>query len=273
MRTINDIIYLQKSIVPSESRILLQKLLNVTLEKLILITDKTLSEEQYKDFLELCSRRIAGEPIAYILGSKEFYGRIFEVNRDVLIPRPETELVIDEAVSFLRTRTNPCFFDLCTGSGCIAISVALELNDSKAFASDISKEALNVAKRNAKKLGACEQISFFESNWFDKIPSEKFDLICCNPPYISTEEKEILSKEVIDFEPHQALFAEISGLLPYKILASQAKDFLKEDGRIILECGHKQSGQICSIFENLGWKNPGRIKDLSGIERCLIFSK
>ncbi len=271
MSTINDIIYSTQLLSPNESRLLLQQILNMSLEELIISSKNNLTYEQENLFDELCKRRLAGEPIAYILGIKEFYGHIFEVNKHVLIPRPETELIVDEAISFLKKRENPEMLDLCTGSGCIAISIATVVEGAKILATDICHNALEIAKQNSIKLGTNESISFLESNLFSSIGNKKFDLITCNPPYISQSEIYSMSREVVNFEPHKALFAEDNGLKMYEMIANEAKNFLRFNGVIILECGYKQASKICNIFENNGWQNRNIVKDLANIERCLIF--
>ncbi|MBS1727934.1 MAG: peptide chain release factor N(5)-glutamine methyltransferase [Armatimonadetes bacterium] len=206
----------------------------------------------------LLQRRENGEPLAYILGYREFYGRKFRVDRNVLIPRHETEVLIEKALETENKMLR--VLDLGTGSGCIAITLKLERPEWDVWATDISSGALQVARENAETLGA--EITFRHSNLFDYLEYEKFDLIVSNPPYIGRDEN--LPVEVKEFEPETALFADNFGLEIYQKISKDIRCKLEKDGRLLLEIGHLQGKLVSNLF-------PGSKvhKDLDGNDRVV----
>ena len=209
----------------------------------------------------LLQRRENGEPLAYILGYREFFSRRFRVDPNVLIPRHETEILVETALDF---KPEICsVLDIGTGSGCIAITLKLERPNWEVWATDISSSALQVARENAETLGA--DICFRHSDLLSQLDGEMFDLIVCNPPYIGRDEP--LAREVKDFEPDSALFANDSGLSLYHMLAEQAPKHLRPGGQIILEIGYKQGESVSALF-------PGSkvIKDLDGNDRVVYLA-
>lgn len=214
----------------------------------------------------LLQRRERHEPLAYILGSREFYGRKFHVEPGVLIPRQETEILVEAALSHLRT-TSPCrVLDLGTGSGCIGITLKLECPSAELTLLDISERAIEIARRNAEDLGA--SVRFVRSDGFQELEGEVFDLIVTNPPYIGFDEE--LPAEVGKHEPPAALFAGPSGLEFYEMLAETAGLHLREDGALMMEVGYRQAQQVGAIFEGSGWTVEETIPDLSGIDRVVV---
>lgn len=267
MKTIKDYSsHYSKDIPASEVRIFLQKILGLSLEEIILKQDYVLMEAESAEIISYIERRLNGEPVAYIIGFKEFYGFDFKVTKDVLIPRPETELIVDEAIKLNAAN----ILDLCTGSGCIAISIAIH-TEAKITASDISDNALMIAKENAKFHKIDDRITFVNSNWFDGI-EDKFDLICCNPPYIPESDRNIMASETLAFEPPLALFAVKEGLEAYEIIAKNSAKFLNQNGKIILEFGYNQADKVAEIFSLRGFEELKRLKDIAGIERSIIFA-
>lgn len=229
----------------------------------VLLVDRTFiltyPERELNDLAgeALLQRRESQEPLSYILGYREFYGRRFRVDPSVLIPRHETELLIEEALKLSDCRR---VLDIGTGSGCLAITLKLERPDWEVWAVDISGAALQVARENAETLGA--EITFRHSDLFSALEGEKFDLIVSNPPYIGIEEP--LPAEVRDHEPATALFADNHGLKIYEQLAATYRDYLTENGTIILEIGQTQGEAAAELFD-------GKIlKDLSGNDRAVI---
>ena len=208
----------------------------------------------------LMQRRENGEPLAYILGYREFFGRRFRVDTNVLIPRHETEVLVETALDFAKPAAK--VLDIGTGSGCIAITLKLERPDWEVWATDISSSALQVARENAETLGA--DITFRHSDLLEQLEGEMFDLIVSNPPYIGRDEA--LPSEVKEFEPSSALFAENSGLALYEQLADHAPRQLNPAGQVILEIGQDQGQSVSALF-------PGSkvIKDLDGNDRVVIF--
>ncbi|MCF7956672.1 MAG: peptide chain release factor N(5)-glutamine methyltransferase [Phycisphaerae bacterium] len=202
----------------------------------------------------LIKRAAASEPIAYLVGRKEFYSLEIKVNSNCLIPRPETELLVERAIEFLRKRPAPRYVcDLCTGSGCIATAVAKGVDDIKIIATDICDAALSVAAENIEKHGLTDKVHLLCGDLFDPIieglDQTHFDLIISNPPYISTAEMAELDKNVKDYEPHKALHAGEEGLDVYKRIIAQANEHLKDDGAIMLEIGYKQAASVTELLE------------------------
>lgn len=261
-----------KKIPISELRILLCFYLEITLEKLLISEDYILDNHKIYDLKNLFNRRLDDEPIAYITSQKEFYSRIFYVDKNVLIPRSDTELIIDLAKKYLSNKSeNLKILDLCAGSGCIGVTLSFEL-DSHVLCSDISNLALDVIDKNIKKLSA-SNIDCVKSDYFHSLDkSNKYDLIVCNPPYISLDEKNIMAKETLRYEPEIALFGDDNGLYPYKILSDNSHMFLEKNGYLIVEIGIGKSDIIKDILStNLTFIEI--VKDLSGIDRSMVFKK
>jgi len=211
-------------------------------------------------------QRISGKPLAYIIGDAEFYGRNFVVNENVLIPRPETELLVDKLVQDInKSKAKLNVLDLCTGSGAIGITIALETN-TNVLCSDISEGAIKVAERNNNNLNA--NIKLIQSDLFAEI-FEKFDIIVSNPPYIKSEDVLSLDKEVRDFEPHLALDGGDSGLDFYKKIISEAPNYLKPNGKLYFEIGIGQSEDVKELMKN-DFENIEVIKDYNKIDRVII---
>lgn len=257
----------------AEAEFLLTFIFKCKRHELFLDPDRILTDAEQDTVEEFIKRRLLREPAQYITGECEFRGGKFKVSRDTLIPRPETELVVEEAVKEAkRFNRGLIAIDLCTGSGCIAVSFASEVKDSFVYATDISSGALKVAEENAKINGVNENIRFLEGDLFAPLESlgifGKAGLILSNPPYVSKDELEILQPEVRDYEPHSALYAGEGGLEFYKRIIGCAPLYLAPDGCLIMEMGYGQANDIKKIaFENGRFKDIEIKKDLSGIER------
>lgn len=211
--------------------------------------DYELNELQFKNLQEKVAARLRGKPIAYILGYKEFWSLSLEVNEHVLIPRPETEIIVETSLQLFPNALEISCADLATGSGAIAIALAKEREKWQIYASDISKEALCVAKKNASINGA-SNIQFLESNWFEAYPDIRFDLICSNPPYISKDDPYLSD---LSYEPYSALVAEEDGLNALKRVIGDARNYLKPNGYCMVEHGALQAKQVESIFRDAGY--------------------
>ncbi|MCP5369836.1 MAG: peptide chain release factor N(5)-glutamine methyltransferase [Rickettsiaceae bacterium] len=256
-----------------DAKLLLCKALSVNHEQLILLLDNPFPENKLSIFRQFIERRIKSEPIAYIIGKQEFYGLDFLVNQHVLIPRPETEMIIDLVIDLLRDTPGANILDLGTGSGIIPICLAKNLPDcKKIIATDISTEALKIASENALIHNVSDKITFLQSDWFENINLQKFDIITSNPPYISREEVKIVSHSANFYEPHLALYAKCDGLENYYVIAAKAAQYLKKGGKIILEIGYKQAKQVTEIFMSADFHDIKLIEDYSGHPRNLIIS-
>ena len=228
-------------------------------------------------FARLIEQRAAGTPVQYLTGRQEFWGLEFEVNPSVLIPRPETEHVVEVALARLGARrAEPLnVADAGTGSGCLAVALARELPQARIVATDISPEALEVARRNAARHGVAVRIELCRANFLrtylaDSRPTKRcFDLIVSNPPYIGLDEAASLPREVRDHEPHQALFAGPEGNDAYPRLIAQAERLLRGGGWLVVELGHKSAPRVAPLFDSAAWAHLAVERDLAGIDRVL----
>lgn len=247
-----------------EIRILLGRALGVDRAWLIAHEYDPLMPEAVARYEELLDRRLAGEPIAYILGQKEFYGRAFRVTPDVLIPRPETELLVDLALARCRGLASPRILDLGTGSGCIAITLALECPSARVAAVEKSPSALAIARQNADRHQA--DISFFQGDWFEPLAGQRFDIIVANPPYIAPGDPHLLQGDV-RYEPQSALVAENRGMSALQTIAIQARAHLHPNGWLLLEHGYNQAEDMKAVLTAAGYPRPGFWWDGAGITR------
>ena len=257
-----------------DARILLMYILNISFEQLLIRYNEELSPKKTSEYFKLVDRRMSLEPIAYIIGRQEFYGMDFAVDKNILIPRPETELIIDSVLENRASYPNQDFriLDLGTGSGNIAISLAKEIEEVKITAVDISSKALKIARKNALTHNALNQITFLKSDWYKNIRDCKFDFIVSNPPYISRADKHLVAKQTALFEPKLALYAEDDGLAAYREIISGASKFLKNDGKIILEIGFNQYGQIAYLLKKSGFNKFLLKRDLSEQPRVVVVN-
>jgi release factor glutamine methyltransferase len=228
-----------------------------------------LSGEEETRSLEFLHRRARREPLQYITGRQEFYGLEFEVSEDVLIPRPETELIVENAIEILRELENPKFCEVGVGSGCISVSILHEIKSARAFGLDISEKALRIAERNARKHKVLERLELKSSDVFAVVKDEKFDLIVSNPPYISIEDYKVLQAEVRRFEPRNALTDEGDGLSIVEKIIKNAPEFLKPDSFLLLEIGFNQSNQVREMFSPEIWQAVEILPDLQNIPRIV----
>lgn len=254
-----------------DARLLLACAFDKSHEYLLLNPAEILTIDEQKRFLELVDARYRHKPLAYILGYKEFYGHNFKLNDNVLIPRPDTEILIDVVVSNVAA-PGPRILELGCGSGCIIISLLLEIPGACGVACDISKDALSITSENSILHNVERRLKIINSNWFDNIKDQKFDIIVSNPPYITEIEKPLMSRETILFEPHLALFADDAGLAAYKIIARQAPKFLKKDGMLVLEIGFNQLEAVKQIFVTGGFTFKNSHKDINDHDRVVAFT-
>ncbi|UCC96470.1 MAG: peptide chain release factor N(5)-glutamine methyltransferase [Phycisphaerales bacterium] len=218
---------------------------------------KSVGAEQLDRLRDLVKRAGQHEPVAYLTGKTEFYSLELEITRDCMIPRPETELLVQRVIEFLRTRDGTQFvLDLCTGSGCIAVAIARNFAGARIIATDICDKALAVASRNVEKHQLSEQIKLLAGDLFDpvirQLDVDTFDLIVCNPPYVSSAEYEGLDKNVRDYEPRLALHAGTDGLDVYRRIAESLDQFLKPGAALMLEIGYAQGPAVRELLEGTG---------------------
>jgi len=252
------------------AELVLAHVLSVEREHLYAHDDRVLREQELQMLEDRLYDRISGVPLQYIVGRQEFYGRCFRVNPAVLIPRPETEYIIEAVLQLHGTRGLPprplSIIDVGTGSGCIAVTLALELPGTQVFAGDVSFEALVVARENAATLGA--QVRFVCMDVLDAIQT-RFDFIVSNPPYVRPSERSRLQREVREHEPHVALFSPEDELAIYRRLIVGAEEMLRSGGHIIMEVGIGMDEHVLSLF-GPRWDALPTKTDLHGIPRTVI---
>lgn len=252
-----------------ETSLLLSRALEINKTDIYAHPKREMGFDKVREFNRLLKRRLKGEPIAYILGEKEFYSRTFEVNPSVLIPRPETETLVEETIRAIEEFSCLLIADVGTGSGCIAVTVACECEDAQVFAIDVSFDALRVAKTNAERHGASSRVSLICADLLSCFADDSLDVVVSNPPYVSASDFYNLEPGVRDFEPKLSLFGGEDGLNCIRKIVSQAARVLKNSGWCIIEIGANQSEKVAEIFESTGFRNVSTIKDLAGIERII----
>lgn len=255
-----------------KAKILLANILNVKKEYLLIHSEEEVKQEDKIKYENCIKELIKGKPLQYITNKQEFMGLNFYVDENVLIPQPDTEILVEKAIEIAETTQKNKILDMCTGSGCIAISLAKKINNAQITAVDISNSALNVANKNAINNNVENKIKFVNSDMFNNI-EEKFDIIVSNPPYIETETINKLEIEVQN-EPHLALDGGIDGLKFYKIIANNAFEYLNENGYLLLEIGYNQQNSVTQLLQDIGkYTNIETIKDLGGNYRVVIARK
>ena len=271
---------LRSSAVDQERRtagLLLGHTLSLDAAQLLVRSEEKIGDPEYRLYLGFVERRAAGEPLQYITGRQEFFGLEFKVTPDVLIPRPETEHLVEQVIKLSREQSSRdrVIADIGTGSGCIAVSLAVNIPGSTILATDISPAALQVAIQNAKKHSVADRIEFLEGDLLSPLKSRdlegNIDFIASNPPYVPAIELDHLQREVRDHEPALALFGGPDGLDCYRRLLSEAPAFLRAGGGLICEIGFGQLKPIENLVDPAVWLNRQVINDLQGIPRTLVL--
>lgn len=253
-----------------DAEILVAHALNTSREKLFLNPNRHLNEYEIININNLVQRRLNFEPIAYIVGHKEFWDSTFIVNSNVLIPRSDSEAIIQSVVDkFIDKIKSYTILDLCTGSGCLGLTIGKIYTNSTVDLIDVSDSALKIAALNADKLCLSSRVKLINSDWFNSIPNIEYDIIMCNPPYIA--ENAQLMPDVYNHEPHLALFGKDNGLANYKILAANLKNFMHPQSIAFLEIGKGQKEYVEEIFNNTNYKIISFKQDLANICRVICI--
>ena len=260
-----------------DARLLLEAVFHTTRNDMLLYPDKEVDEKQKENYVNHIQKREKRIPLQYILEKQEFMGMEFYVNKDVLIPRQDTEILVEEAMKHLHDGMH--ILDVCTGSGCILISLLHYSNDCQGVGIDISEAALSVAKENAARLlednkeehmGDQQKISFWEGDLFDALPEmDKFDIIVSNPPYIETKVLETLEPEVSHHEPLTALDGKEGGLYFYRRIVENAGQYLHRDGMLFFEIGYNQAEPVTQLMKDKGFIEVNVKKDYAGLDRVV----
>jgi len=262
--------YIKSSLLDSE--LLISKAINKNREYIILNLDKEIEEDDYLKFKSLVVERSKGKPMAYLTGKKYFWKYEFNVEENVLIPRPDTEIIIQQVLKIYKNKHKINFLDVGVGSGAILLSILKEKKGFLGTGIDISNNCLNVCKNNAYKLGVYERIKLFKSN-IDNFSNGKYDLIISNPPYIKKLDLKKLDKDVKDFEPKIALNGGLDGLSEIRKVIKKSTELIKKNGKLIIEIAFNQKKEVKKILKDNGFYIIAVIKDLAKNDRCIISKK
>ena len=255
-----------------DSEILLSNSIKRDKKHIILNPKEVLNSEQLGKFKNLIERRKKGEPIAYLINKKEFWKDEFFVNKDVLIPRPDSELIIEQVLKIYSKDDQLQILDIGTGSGCILLSILKERSNFYGTGIDISKKSINVSKFNAKQLNLTNRVKFFHSS-VDNFNNGKYDIIVSNPPYIEQLSLKYLEKDVVNFEPKLALSGGFDGFSKIRKVINKASNLIKKNGKFILEIGFNQKNKVIKILKEEGFYVNKAIKDYGNNDRCIISTK
>ena len=255
-----------------DSEILMAKALDKKREYIILNNDEIIKEQNLEYFKKLVQERATRKPIAYLLNKKYFWNSEFYVNKNTLIPRPDTEIILEQILKFTKNKNYLNILDIGVGSGCILLSVLKERKNFYGTGIDISRNSLDICKMNAKKLLLERRVKFFKSD-VDKFVIGKYDLIVSNPPYIKTSDLKYLESDVIKFEPKLALDGGLDGLSVIRKVIKKSSELLKKNGKFILEIGFDQKNKVIKLLNNKGFYINSTVKDLANNDRCIISTK
>ena len=255
-----------------DSEILLSKVLKKDRKYVILNLDRCLENKLYNKFKKLISQRLTGKPIAYIVGKKDFWKYEFNVSNNVLIPRPDTEIIIEEVLKIFKYKKKLNVLEIGVGSGCILLSMLKEKNYFRGIGIDISKKCIEISKKNALKLGLKSRVKFFKSD-IDNFFYGKYDLIVSNPPYINSIDLKYLEKDVINFEPVLALNGGLEGTSELRKTIEKASELIKKNGKFILEIAFDQKYKVIKLLNDKGFYISKVLKDYAKNDRCIICEK
>jgi release factor glutamine methyltransferase len=255
-----------------DSEILMAKALGKNREYIILNHGKVIDIENLKYFKELVNERAAKKPIAYLLNKKFFWKSEFYVNKNTLIPRPDTEIIIEQILKVTKNKNYLKILDIGVGSGCILLTILKERKNFCGIGIDISKNSLEISKINAKKLFVDDRVKFYKSD-VDKFTQGKYDLIVSNPPYIKRSYLKYLESDVLKFEPNLALDGGLDGLSVIRKVIKKSSELIKKNGKFILEIGFDQKSKVIKLLNNKGFYINSTVKDLAKNDRCIVSTK
>ena len=255
-----------------DSEILISKAINKSREYIILNLHKEINKDDYLNFKKLVYERSKGKPLAYLTGKKDFWKYEFEIDQDVLIPRPDTELIIEQVLKIYKNKDKINFLDIGVGSGAILLSILKEKKGFFGTGIDISNKCINVCKKNAYKLEVYKRVKLFKSN-IDNFTKGKYDLILSNPPYIKNLDLKYLDKGVINFEPKQALNGGVDGISEIRKTILKSSELIKKRGKLVLEIACDQKDKVKRILTRNGFYINKVLKDLAKNDRCIVSTK
>ena len=255
-----------------DSELLMANILNESREHIVLNLNKDIAKKDYDNFQNMVNQRSKGKPIAYLMNKKFFWKYEFYVNENVLIPRPDTELIIEQVLKIYKNKNKINFLDIGSGSGCILLSILKERKNFQGTGVDISNHALKVCNTNAFKLGVKNRVKLYNSD-IDKIVLGKYDLIISNPPYIKNLDLKYLDKDVIKFEPKIALDGGLDGISEIRKVIKKSSELIKYGAKLILEIAYNQTREVKKLLKKNGFYTNSVVKDLARNDRCIISTK
>ena len=255
-----------------DSEILMSKAINKDREFVILNLEKDLKKKDYDYFKKLINQRLKGKPVAYLTGKKSFWKYEFDINENVLIPRPETELIIENILRIFKNKRSIKFLDIGVGSGCILLSILKEKKNFFGVGIDLSKECIKMSEINANKLKVTNRVRLIKTD-VDNFTFDKYDLIISNPPYIKKLDLKNLDKDVIDFEPKLALNGGLTGISEIRKVIKKSSELIKKNGKLVIEIAYKQKYEVIKLLQDKGFYINTVVKDLANKERCIISTK
>tara|TARA_B100002003_G_C14142863_1_gene549498 strand:- start:1882 stop:2724 length:843 start_codon:yes stop_codon:yes gene_type:complete len=255
-----------------DCEVLLSNVLKINREKMLVNLNKKINHQDFINFNKLINRRVKNEPVAYIVGYKEFWNKKFKVNSDVLIPRPDTEILVEEVIKLIKINSSLNILDIGTGTGCVILSVLNERKKCYGIGLDISKKAINIAKHNAKIQQIKNRIKFINSS-IDKFCVGKYDLIISNPPYIKSGDIKNLDRDVSFYEPETALNGGYDGYSKIREIIYRGSSLIKKKGKLFLEIGYNQKSEVIRILNCNKFYVNKVVKDLGKNNRCIISTK
>ena len=255
-----------------DSEILMSKAIKENRSNVLLNPNRILTNQDYENFRELISNRLQFKPVAYLTGKKSFWKHEFEINDKVLIPRPDTEIIIEEILQIYKNKQNIKFLEVGVGSGCIILSILKERKSFLGNGVDLSKDCISICKLNAIKLGVQNRLKLFKTD-IDNFSLGKYDLIISNPPYIKKLDLKKLDKDVINYEPKLALDGGLDGLSKIRKVINKSSELIKLNGKLVIEIACDQKEMVKDILRNKGFFINKVVKDLSKNDRCIISTK
>ena len=255
-----------------DSELLMSKIFQKDRKFIILNSKKILSEEKFDQFYNLVKKRSKGEPIAYLLNKKDFWNYEFYIDKGILIPRPDSEIIIEQILRITDHKKNLRILDIGVGSGCLLLSVLKERKNFYGVGIDISKKCIDISNINASRLDISKRVKFFKSD-VDNFRFGKYDLIISNPPYIKKLDFNNLKKDVINFEPRLALYGGLDGTSEIRKVINKSSELIKKNGKFILEIAYDQKNKIIKLLRDKGFYINKVLKDLAGNDRCIVSTK
>ena len=266
---------LRKNLIKSaqlDSEILMSKAINKNRKFIILNSKNKMDLENYHFFNKLILERSKGKPIAYLINKKDFWKYEFKIEKDILIPRPDTEIIVEQALEITKNKTNLRVLDIGIGSGCILLSILKEKKNFYGVGIDISKKCLKISKTNAHALDVTNRLNLFKSS-IDNFKYGKYDLILSNPPYINKLDLKYLNKDVVNYEPRLALYGGLDGTSAIRKVIKKSSVLIKKNGKLILEIGFDQKNRVKNLLVSNGFYIDRVIKDLAKNDRCIVSTK